>query len=229
MMIYDIQDSTTGKLDRWLKKEGDSIKVGEDLCHVSVGDLMVGVESQHEGILAQITVPEGSDDIPSDDVIGLCVNNKEEYTKFLELQLQHVKETIAEISDNSDSLVYEEIAAKKPIVTDLLKILKYLINNKIIEEESEFSKKLLSLARKGHEELLDVFAASFAEGCMSWTDHTQFDANFFLDNATDIVDEVSRTTEQLKWVTESSDNGGAPNIPGGHVHNAAADNSNTKS
>ena len=185
------------------------MSVGEAICHVSVGDLMVGIESQMDCILASIKSPDGTDNVPSDNVIALCVDNKEEYTKFLELQLKAAlaQNTAQVIASNSAAANASANATAKPVATppvaeaaailkkaevkDLLKELKFLINNKKIEEESDFTKKLLSLARKGNKELLDVFEASFEEGTTSYADQTKFDANFFLDNAVDIVNEFS--------------------------------------
>ena len=173
---------------------------------------MVGVESQLDCILASIKAPEGTDNIPSDQVIAICVDNKEEYTKFLELQLkaalaQNTNHTSAATNSNSNSSnsnnattttsanpntqapPVEPAVLKKADVKDLLRELKLLINTKKIDEDSEFTKKLLSLARKGNKELLDVFEASFEEGTTSYADQSKFDSNFFLDNAEDIVNE----------------------------------------
>ncbi len=58
----------------------------------------------------------------------------------------------------------------------------------MIELCTDFAKKLNSLARKGNEELMSIFVASF-DGT-SFNDDT-FDMKFFLDNAKDLVEETS--------------------------------------
>lgn len=196
-----VQDQPFGSLEKWLVKEGDNIKVGDVLCHVSVNDVLLGVESQQNGILAQLKFPEGTEQVKADEIIAIVVDNKEEYTKFLQLELKAVKAKQQEESDTDE----EQEKKKKADVKDLLREIKILINKGEIQEESgmshvltrdvshcvsEFAKKLLSLARKGHQELLDVFEASFESHKSKFTDQTAFDSNFFLDNAKDIVEEA---------------------------------------
>ena len=54
----------------------------------------------------------------------------------------------------------------------------------------DFAKKILSLARKGDSQLLIVFEAAFEEDATSYSQHDKFDSNFFLDNATCILEEA---------------------------------------
>ncbi|MDO9545271.1 MAG: dihydrolipoamide acetyltransferase family protein [Pelolinea sp.] len=62
---------------RWLKKEGDRIKVGEPLLEVDSEKAIVEVESFTEGMLKKILFPDGSTVMPQ-QVVGLIVSSDEE-------------------------------------------------------------------------------------------------------------------------------------------------------
>lgn len=215
------QDFKTGRIDEWLVAEGDAIKVGQDICHVSVGDLVVGVESQHAGVLAQICVPAGETEIAADCTIALCVDTAEDYTRFLQKQLRAARESIEAAAPEAVAAPAAVAAAPEPEaggakVTDLLREVRALINSGVVVEESDFAKKLLSQCRKGNRELLSVFEASF-EG--ETFDHATFDANFFLDNAKDILEELETaqlagqdTPQTLPAYKDSVDEGAAAHI-----------------
>lgn len=46
-----------GTISKWLKKEGDKINVGDLICDIQTDKATVGFESQEEGYLAKILVP----------------------------------------------------------------------------------------------------------------------------------------------------------------------------
>src|SRR3984893_1568460 len=60
-----------GNLARWLKKEGDKIKPGDVLAEIETDKATMEVEAIDEGGLVKIVVPEGTADVPVNDVIGL--------------------------------------------------------------------------------------------------------------------------------------------------------------
>ena len=60
-----------GNLARWLKKEGDKIKPGDVLAEIETDKATMEVEAIDEGVLVKIVVPEGTADVPVNDVIGL--------------------------------------------------------------------------------------------------------------------------------------------------------------
>src|ERR1700730_310902 len=60
-----------GNLARWLKKEGDKIKAGDVLAEIETDKATMKVEAVDEGVLAKILVPEGTADVPVNDVIGV--------------------------------------------------------------------------------------------------------------------------------------------------------------
>ncbi|MGJ4855982.1 pyruvate dehydrogenase complex E1 component subunit beta [Labrys sp. La1] len=52
-----------GKLSKWLKKEGDTIKSGDVIAEIETDKATMEVEAIDEGVLTQILVPEGTDNV----------------------------------------------------------------------------------------------------------------------------------------------------------------------
>jgi pyruvate dehydrogenase E2 component (dihydrolipoyllysine-residue acetyltransferase) len=67
-----------GNLARWLKKEGDKIKSGDVLAEIETDKATMEVEAIDDGILAKIVVPDGTADVPVNDVIGLITEEGED-------------------------------------------------------------------------------------------------------------------------------------------------------
>jgi pyruvate dehydrogenase E2 component (dihydrolipoamide acetyltransferase) len=67
-----------GNLSRWLKKEGDPIKPGDVLAEIETDKATMEVEAVDEGVLAKIVVPDGTADVPINDVIGLIAGEGED-------------------------------------------------------------------------------------------------------------------------------------------------------
>ncbi|XP_071414783.1 pyruvate dehydrogenase protein X component, mitochondrial isoform X2 [Pithys albifrons albifrons] len=62
-----------GNIVKWLKKEGDTVNVGDALCEIETDKAVVTMESSDEGILAKILVEEGSKNVRLGSLIGLLV------------------------------------------------------------------------------------------------------------------------------------------------------------
>ncbi|MCI0599173.1 MAG: pyruvate dehydrogenase complex dihydrolipoamide acetyltransferase [Beijerinckiaceae bacterium] len=67
-----------GNLSRWLKKEGDKIKPGDVLAEIETDKATMEVEAVDEGVLAKIVVPDGTNDVPVNDVIGVIAGEGED-------------------------------------------------------------------------------------------------------------------------------------------------------
>jgi pyruvate dehydrogenase E2 component (dihydrolipoamide acetyltransferase) len=67
-----------GNLAKWLKKEGDVIKSGDVLAEIETDKATMEVEAVDEGILGKIVVPEGSNDVPVNQVIGMILEEGED-------------------------------------------------------------------------------------------------------------------------------------------------------
>jgi pyruvate dehydrogenase E2 component (dihydrolipoamide acetyltransferase) len=67
-----------GNLAKWLKKEGDTIKSGDVLAEIETDKATMEVEAVDEGVLAKILVPEGTADVPVNDVIAVIAGDGED-------------------------------------------------------------------------------------------------------------------------------------------------------
>jgi len=67
-----------GNLAKWLKKEGDAIKSGDVIAEIETDKATMEVEAVDEGTLARIVIPEGTADVPVNDVIGLIAGEGED-------------------------------------------------------------------------------------------------------------------------------------------------------
>src|SRR5213079_1853040 len=60
-----------GNLAKWLKKEGDKVKAGDIIAEIETDKATMEVEAIDEGVLAKIVVPEGTADVPVNDLIAV--------------------------------------------------------------------------------------------------------------------------------------------------------------
>src|SRR5215213_1709805 len=67
-----------GNLAKWLKKEGDAIKSGDVIAEIETDKATMEVEAVDEGVLAKIVVPEGTSDVPVNQLIGLIAGEGED-------------------------------------------------------------------------------------------------------------------------------------------------------
>jgi pyruvate dehydrogenase E1 component beta subunit len=68
----------SGKLSKWLKKEGDSIKSGDVLAEIETDKATMEVEAVDEGTLAKILVAEGSEEVAVNTPIALIAGDGED-------------------------------------------------------------------------------------------------------------------------------------------------------
>ena len=67
-----------GNLAKWLKKEGDKVSPGDVLAEIETDKATMEVEAIDEGVLAKIVVPEGTSDVPVNDVIAVLAGEGED-------------------------------------------------------------------------------------------------------------------------------------------------------
>ena len=67
-----------GNLARWLKKEGDQVKSGEVIAEIETDKATMEVEAVDEGTLAKILVPEGTQDVPVNQLIAVLAGEGED-------------------------------------------------------------------------------------------------------------------------------------------------------
>ena len=66
-----------GKLAKWLKKEGDRVSPGDVIAEIETDKATMEVESIDEGTLGKIVVPEGTDDVAVNSLIGVLLGEGE--------------------------------------------------------------------------------------------------------------------------------------------------------
>ena len=67
-----------GNLAKWLKKEGDKVKSGDVIAEIETDKATMEVEAVDEGTLAKIVVPEGTADVPVNQVIAVLAGEGED-------------------------------------------------------------------------------------------------------------------------------------------------------
>jgi pyruvate dehydrogenase E2 component (dihydrolipoamide acetyltransferase) len=67
-----------GNLAKWLKKEGDKVKSGDVIAEIETDKATMEVEAVDEGTIAKIVVPEGTQDVPVNDVIAVLASEGED-------------------------------------------------------------------------------------------------------------------------------------------------------
>ncbi|XP_044292564.1 pyruvate dehydrogenase protein X component, mitochondrial isoform X1 [Varanus komodoensis] len=68
-----------GNIVKWLKKEGETVNVGDALCEIETDKAVVTMESSDDGILAKIMKEEGSKNVRLGSLIGLLVEEGQDW------------------------------------------------------------------------------------------------------------------------------------------------------
>ncbi len=67
-----------GNLAKWLKKEGDKVKSGDVIAEIETDKATMEVEAVDEGTIAKILVPEGTQDVPVNNIIAVLAGDGED-------------------------------------------------------------------------------------------------------------------------------------------------------
>jgi pyruvate dehydrogenase E2 component (dihydrolipoamide acetyltransferase) len=67
-----------GNLAKWLKKEGDPIKTGDVIAEIETDKATMEYEAIEDGTLAKIVVPEGTNDVPVNQLIAVLAQEGED-------------------------------------------------------------------------------------------------------------------------------------------------------
>ena len=67
-----------GNLARWLKKEGDQVKAGDVIAEIETDKATMEYEAIDDGVLAKIVVPEGTADVPVNQLIAVLAQEGED-------------------------------------------------------------------------------------------------------------------------------------------------------
>src|SRR5580693_7926170 len=67
-----------GNLAKWLKKEGDAVKTGDVIAEIETDKATMEYEAVDDGTLAKIVVPEGTNDVPVNQLIAVLAQEGED-------------------------------------------------------------------------------------------------------------------------------------------------------
>src|SRR5689334_12135209 len=67
-----------GNLAKWLKKEGDPVKTGAVIAEIETDKGTMEYEAIEDGTLAKIVVPEGTNDVPVNQLIAVLAQEGED-------------------------------------------------------------------------------------------------------------------------------------------------------
>jgi pyruvate dehydrogenase complex dihydrolipoamide acetyltransferase, long form len=67
-----------GNLAKWLVKEGDTVSAGDVIAEIETDKATMEVEAVDEGTVAKIVVPEGTADVPVNDLIAILAAEGED-------------------------------------------------------------------------------------------------------------------------------------------------------
>ena len=67
-----------GNLAKWLKKEGDAVKTGDVIAEIETDKATMEYEAVDDGVLAKIVVPEGTSDVPVNQLIAVLAQEGED-------------------------------------------------------------------------------------------------------------------------------------------------------
>jgi pyruvate dehydrogenase E2 component (dihydrolipoamide acetyltransferase) len=67
-----------GNLAKWLKKEGEEVKTGDVIAEIETDKATMEYEAVDDGVLAKIVVPEGTSDVPVNQLIAVLAQEGED-------------------------------------------------------------------------------------------------------------------------------------------------------
>src|SRR3984957_5704346 len=68
-----------GNLAKWLKKEGEAVKTGDVIAEIETDKATMEYEAIEDGTLAKIVVPEGTNDVPVNQLIAVMAGDGEDF------------------------------------------------------------------------------------------------------------------------------------------------------
>ena len=74
---------TEGKLARWTKKEGDTVKPGDVIAEIETDKATMEVEAVDEGKIGKIVIPEGTEGVAVNAVIAILLEDGEGADKII--------------------------------------------------------------------------------------------------------------------------------------------------
>jgi pyruvate dehydrogenase E2 component (dihydrolipoamide acetyltransferase) len=115
---------TEGNLVRWLKKEGDAVKAGDILAEIETDKATMEVEAVDEGKVGKIIVPEGTESVKVNEVIGLLLEEGEDASALANVKTEKAPAPVelAKVSEKKPDLkvvAHETLAGSRVFATPL--------------------------------------------------------------------------------------------------------------
>lgn len=139
---------TEASVGRWYKKEGDEVHKGETILEIETDKTTIEVEAPDSGILQQIIIPEGTEDVKINEILAFISKNdmvkglatktqKKVITKktYIDIPISHTRKIIAKKVIESKSTIPHFYLSIDCAVDNLLKSKD--ISNKEISNDSE--------------------------------------------------------------------------------------------
>lgn len=102
-----------GNLVKWHKKEGEVIKAGQVLAEIETDKATMEVEAVDEGILGKIVVPEGTDNVQVNQLIGLILEDGEDASSIKDYKVE-APVTMPVVEEKKDEPVVVKESAPTP-------------------------------------------------------------------------------------------------------------------
>src|ERR1022692_4460303 len=67
-----------GNLAKWLKKEGEAVKTGDVIAEIETDKATMEYEAVDDGVMAKIVVPEGTQDVPVQQLLAVIAQEAED-------------------------------------------------------------------------------------------------------------------------------------------------------
>jgi len=198
-------DTIKVSVTEWFAEEGARLADGAALCEVETHEIVADVDVERGGFLAKILVPAGASGVPVGEDLAIIVDEAEHVAHFAaygepDEQPDEPEPAAAAAAEPTAAAAAGGAAAgtiATAVVIDagtsgavgvagasgamVLRLINQLQKDGTIEDR-EFAKQLKSLARHDNRGLLMAYDGSVGgEG--------EFDTEFFMDNAVDIVEE----------------------------------------
>lgn len=114
---------TEGNLVKWVKKEGDTIKAGQVLAEIETDKATMEVEAVDEGILGKIVVPEGTEGVQVNALIGLILEEGEDASALKDFKAEQpqaaaIQDKLAEVAKPAPAPLVAQPAPHKAVSND---------------------------------------------------------------------------------------------------------------
>eukprot|EP00981_Chlorochromonas_danica_P009770 scaffold2815_cov180-Ochromonas_danica.AAC.5 len=134
LTMPEIMEAKNGKVNKWLKKEGEAFAAKESICEVSCSGISIGFSSDKAGILIQRLVNEGQI-VDIRKPIASYVLHKEAHMSYIESKHMQAAEE-ARMQHHEEMVDEDEQSDKKPDAMVLMREIKHLIQQGQIQEGS---------------------------------------------------------------------------------------------